>query len=178
MAKDSEKGVGERKGKGGKAALIACMVVIIALLVIVVALLFKNNDSKEIPRRDVVVNEENAEKMASDMIEQPKTPVGSYEVTMNVTWNFENGKSASDNAYVGNAESNTNSVYFDIIRSDTNETIYASPILPVGTYLDDITLDEELPAGTYDCICTYHLIDENEAPISKVNVSLQIVVRN
>lgn len=178
MAKGSEKGFGESKGKGGKAALFACMVVIIALLVVVAALILKNNDSKEMPKRDVVVNEENAEKIASEMIEQPKTPVGSYEVTMNATWNFEDGKSASDNAYVKNAESNINSVYFDIIRSDTNETIYASPILPVGTYLDDITLDQELPAGNYDCVCTYHLIDENEVPISKVNVSLQIVVRN
>lgn len=183
MAKDSLKANAVRKRKEGKGILIAVMSVIIIVLAVVIVVLLKNNagknnDNIDKPKRNVVVNEKNAEEIASAMIGEQRTPIGSYEVTMNTTWNFNDGKSASDNAYVKNAVSNTNSVYFDVVRTDTNETILESPILPVGAYLKEVTLDKELPAGTYDCVCTYHLIDENDNPISKVNVGLKIIIRN
>lgn len=177
MAKETENKV--VKGKGGKIALVVCVVVIIALIGIVIYLItsrFGSENKKS--KRNVVVNEKNVEKVISQIDEDSRTPMGSYEVTMNTTWNFENGSVASKNAYVKNAESNTNSVYFDVIRSDTGETILSSPILPVGTYLEKITLDTVLPAGTYDCVCTYHLIDDNEKDISKVNLTLKIVINN
>ena len=82
----------------------------------------------------------------------------------------------SDNAYVENAESNTNSVYFDVTRTDTEETIFESPILPVGSHLENITLDSDLPAGTYDCVVTYHLLDEEENSISTLKLTVTIIV--
>ena len=183
MTKGSSKADAESRKKGGKRLLIAAMSVIIVVLVAVIVVLLKgnigkNDDSTDKPKRNVVVNEKNAEEIASGMISGKNTPIGSYEVTMNTTWNFKNGKSASDNAYVKNAKSNTNSVYFDVVRSDTGETILESPILPVGAYLESLTLDKELTEGTYECVCTYHLIDEDDKPISKVNVGLQIVINN
>lgn len=177
MGQEASKQKNTDNGKRKGIALIICIVVIVALAGVIAFLLLRGKE-KEAPKRNVVVNEENAEKVASDMIEQDKTPVGSYEVIMNATWNFENGTAVSDNAYVKNAETNTNSVYFDIVRSDTNETIYASPILPLGTHLENIALDEELPAGTYDCVCTYFLLDEEDEPISKVNVGVTIIIKN
>lgn len=167
----------QKNANSGKSALIICIVVILVLAGVIVWLLLRGKED-ETPQRNVVVNEENAESIASEMMAQEKTPIGSYEVTMNATWNFKNGTATSDNAFVKNAESNTNSVYFDVVRSDTEDTIYASPILPVGTYLENIALDEELPAGTYDCVCTYHLLDEESNPVGRVNVSLQIVIQN
>lgn len=163
----------------GKIALIICIIVIVVLAGAITFLVLGNKEKEaEKPKRNVVVNVENAENIASEMIEQERTLPGHYQVAMNSTWNFENGAAESDNAYVENAEGNTNPVYFDVVRSDTEETIFASPILPVGTYLNNITLDEKLEAGTYDCVCTYYLLDEDEEPISKVNVGLTIVVRN
>lgn len=129
-------------------------------------------------KRNVIVNEQNVDKVIAYMSKDEFTPVGSYEVTMNSTWNFKNGKAVSDNAYVKNALSNTNSVYFDVTRSDTGGTILESPILPVGSYLDKIALDKELSTGTYACVCTYHLIDENNKPISEVSLKLTIVIGN
>lgn len=164
------------KKRGGKIVFIVCIVVIIALVGVILYLLLGRNGGEDTPQRDVIVNEKNAEKVAAEMVEKERTPVGSYQVTMNSTWNFADASSASDNAYVENAEANTNSVYFDVVRSDTDETILESPILPVGAYWDEITLDSELPAGTYDCVLTYHLLDENDEPISKVNVGLTIVI--
>ncbi|MCD8000828.1 MAG: hypothetical protein LUH21_26790 [Clostridiales bacterium] len=167
----------EKAQSRGKITLMICLAVIITLAGILTYLLLNGKEAEK-PKRNVVVNEENAEKIASEMIEEEKTPLGYYEVTMNSTWSFEDGASASDNAYVKNSQGNTNSVYFDVVRSDTEETIYASPILPVGTHLESITLDEKLEAGTYDCVCTYYLLDEKDNPLSKVNVGLTIVIRN
>lgn len=95
---------------------------------------------------------------------------------MNTTWNFPSGDEPSENAYVKNAEANTNSVYFDVTRSDTEETIYESPIIPVGSWLDDITLDTNLPDGVYNCVITYHLLDDEDKSISTVKLTLTIVV--
>lgn len=176
MTEKGTRKTSEKTGKGGRSALVVCFGVIVVLACVIVFLLLNQNHGEEAPKRDVIVNNENAEKVVTELAEKERTPVGSYRVTMNSTWNFSNSASASDNAYVENSEANTNSVYFDVVRTDTNETILESPILPVGTYWDEITLDSELPAGTYDCVLTYHLLNENDEPISKVNVGLTIVV--
>ena len=123
-------------------------------------------------KRNVVVNKDNVEEVL-EQLEDP-VPPGSYEVKMKSTWNFASGDAPSDNAYVENVEANTNSVYFDVTRADTEETIFESPILPVGSYLDNITLDSNLPAGTYDCLVTCHLLDENDESISTVKLTLTI----
>jgi hypothetical protein len=60
--------------------------------------------------------------------------------------------------------------------ADTEENIYSSPVLPIGSHLEDITLDKELEDGTYDCVMTYTLVDEDQNPLSSVRVSLTIVV--
>ena len=93
---------------------------------------------------------------------------------MNSTWDFARGDAPSDNAYVENVEANTNSVYFDVVRTDTDETIFESPILPVGSYLENITLDSNLSAGTYECLVTYHILDENDESMSTVKLTLTI----
>ena len=170
-----------KKNNSIKYILVACGVVIVALLVVVIVLLINNNsdkDSKDIEnKRNVVVNEENAEEVIAELDEQETTPIGSYEVKMNSNWVFEDGSSASENAYVENVKNNTNPVYFDIVRSDNNETIFESPILPLGSHLEKITLDKKLEAGTYDCVCTYHLLDEQDKSVSQVSISVTIVVK-
>lgn len=57
-------------------------------------------------------------------------------------------------------------MYFDIVRSYNGENIYSSPIIPIGSHLEDITLNKSLEAGEYGCVLTYHLLDENEVSIS------------
>lgn len=159
--------------------LIVLLVLIVVMAGVIAMLIIKGKkDNHTEPKRNVVVNENNVKEVVSQLAKDEYTPVGSYEVTMNSTWNFENSNSISDNAYVKNAVSNTNSVYFDVLRSDTKEIIMESPVLPVGTYLDNITLDKELAAGTYDCICTYYMLDDNQNPKSKVSLNLTINIRN
>lgn len=168
MSKEKTHGEGSKEKKGGKKAIAIC--VVLAILLAILLFLLLNRDTE----RDVVVNEDNLEDVIAN---HEFVPAGSYEVTMNSTWNFANGTAASDNAYVKNAETNKNPVYFDVMRTDTNEVIYESPILAVGSHLEKITLDSDLPAGTYDCLVTYHLLDEKDEEISTVKLTLTVNVR-
>lgn len=164
----SEKNENVKSRKGGKIAIAVCVIVIAALLVVIYFLLHK----EEPERRNVVVNEDNVDEVLEQL--QDPVPAGYYEVKMNSTWNFTSGDAVSDNAYVENVKTNTNSVYFDVTRTDNDETIYESPILPVGSHLDGIALDSSLPSGVYDCLVTYHLLDDEENSISTVKLTLTI----
>lgn len=180
----------ENPVKGGKNPLaktalsnnlfVVCGVVIIALLGTVIYLLVNRPAQGEVQsaqpvNRNVVVNEDNVEEVINTF-QETRTAPGYYEVTMNTTWNFPSGEDPSSNAYVENVATNTNAVYFDVIRVDTEETIYESPILPLGSHLDNITLDTVLPAGTYNCQVTYHLLDDENISISKVTLTLTIII--
>lgn len=159
--------------KKRKIVFIICIIIIMALLGTVLYLLAEKKKAEEVPKRNVVVNKDNVDDVLKGM-EEEKTPMGHYEAKMNSVWNFETGDASSKDAYVENVTNNTNSVYFDVIRSDNNETIFESPILPVGSYLEEITLNKKLPAGTYDCILVYHLLNEEEESISTVKVAVTI----
>ena len=163
------------KGKKGIAIGIACTSIVL-VAVIAVAVIFIQPNSAE--KRNVVVSPENVDEIIAEMEDAAKTQPGQYEVTMNSTWEFESGNAASSNAYVGNSTANSNDVYFDITLADSEETIFESPIIPVGSHLESITLDKVLEAGTYDCVLTYYLLDENDKPISKLNIAITIVIHN
>jgi len=162
--------------------LILLLLLIIFALIGVIFFMKKDKDSNDgagdkAVDRNVIVNEDNAEDVAEKLPDKERVPVGRYEVVMSTTWNFKDGSSASEDAYVANAERNTNSVYFDLVRSDTKEVILASPIIPVGSRMDKITLDSDLKKGSYDCVCTYHLIDDEKKPIGKASVAVTVNVQ-
>jgi hypothetical protein len=127
-----------------------------------------------VPGRGMVVNEENA----SSIKEWAETPVqdASYRVRMNMEWNFPDCKTASDNAYVENAETNKRTVYFDVALADTNEIVYSSPFIPVTARLEGFKLDTDLAAGTYPAVVTYHLVDDDFQEITTVAMNITINV--
>lgn len=170
------------RGNGRKVIIIVCViaVVVIASLVgVIVALINKDNGANSgvagatQQERRSVVTQDNAEEVAEEILssssEENIIPQ-SYVVTMNSTWEFADGQAVSDNAYVGNSTDNSTAVYFDLIRDDTGETIYKSPVIPVGEHLDNIKLDSDLDAGDYDCTMTYYLIDEEQNVLTTVNM--------
>lgn len=181
-----EKRENQVQGNRSRWLLVLCAIVIIVLLTAIVFLLLKNQNNTNIsseeaassPRRNVVVNEENAEAVAEEIINQTKAVPGTYQVMMNSTWNFQDGASASDNAYVENSNANTNAVYFDLQLSDSEETIYESPVIPVGSYLDNIKLEKDLDAGTYNCVLIYHLVDDEQNTLSTLRMAVKVVVAN
>ncbi len=159
-----------------KIAIVVGIVVIVALLGVIIFLLV-GRDKNESEKRNVVVNQDNVEQVVEEMAQAPTVETGYYEASMNTTWTFATGSDVSEDAYVANVEGNTNDVYFDVVLAeDENQVIYKSPVLPIGSELQDIALDTPLDAGTYNCICIYHLIDDEQNTISTVRVGITIVV--
>lgn len=163
-------------GKGGKIVVAVCVVVIIVLVLTVAYLLQEKQDGTDenVVNRNIVVNEENVEEILQELSEKEFVAPGYYNVTMNSTWNFPSGDAASDNAYVENSVANTNAVYFDVILADTEEVIFESPILPVGSHLENITLDKNLEDGNYDCLIIYHMLDEEHHDTGTLKMTLTI----
>ena len=187
MAAETDNEKNEKKGgkKGGRTALIICLVAIIVLLGVIIYLLLRKQapapaeNADTGPERETLVTEENAERVAEEFFKEPPADVPQeYVVTMNAEWTFEDGSKPSDNAYVENSNFNSTGVYFNIIRQDTGEVILESPIIPVGQNMSSIKLDKDLDAGTYDCVCEYHLVDDEGHTLTTVDVSVTIKVLN
>lgn len=175
----------ETAGKNRKniMVIIAFVVLIAALAVCVTLLLTKQKEepaqAPNSPARAAVldrgiVDEENAGDIMDEMSE--KVSKGMFECKMTTTWTFDDGKSESPNAYVANAENNIYTFYFDVYEESTNELLYSSPMLPVGTELKNFKLDKELSAGEYDAVVMYTMVDENMEEVSNVGFKVTITV--
>lgn len=168
------------KKKGLFIIIILLLILVISLVIFLVYSLLNKDGESNGPsqKRDTIVTLENKDKILADL--NNKVADGLFQVMMNVEWSFEDSSTPSTNAYVANAEVNTNTVYFDLTLDSTGETIYSSPYIPVGYALEDIALKSNLAAGTYACTVLYHLVDEenNYSEISRVAVAVTIHVLN
>jgi hypothetical protein len=171
-----KRGRTKKKGNSSKLIILFAFVIVIAGILI---WLFVGSPS-ETKVRNQVVTENNVDELIQAIEEEEGdlTPPGSYEVLMNTTWNFENGSAASSDAYIANSPANTNTMYFTIVLKDSREEVFSSPYLPVGSKLEGLTLDQELEAGEYDCVLTYHLVDDDYLEIGEVSVSLTVIIQN
>jgi len=100
-----------------------------------------------------------------------------FQASMTTEWNFADGKSASENAFVANKEENKIPISFEVTLK-TGETIYTSSVIPSGGRVDNIVLSKELAAGSYDAIVTYHLLDENHKEVANAQIEILINIAN
>jgi hypothetical protein len=185
MANNAQGGGIGRRG-ASTPLLIIGILILAALIGVIIALVMLLNreqspqepEASSTEQRTTVINEENAEEALQEIIAEDAERVrpGYYEAVMNTTWHFPDGYSPSTDSYVENSSNNTNAVYFDIKMRDTGDVIYRSPIIPVGGHMENIKMDVNLGEDTYNCICEYHLVDENQKSLSTVSMGLTLVV--
>lgn len=157
-----------------KKYLVIFCIILFVVIVLAVFFLFRKEEDKS--ERETVVTEENVEKVKQQL--QEPVEDGYYKTKMSVDWTFEDGKAVSSDAYVANSKDNTRKVYFDLNLADTNELVYSSPYLPVGTELKEIKLDKDLSAGDYECILTYHLVDDEDEELTTLSVTVNLHILN
>lgn len=170
------------KGKKSKTMIIILLIILVAVIATLASVVYFMNKKKS-PSQDsasngrgTVVTLDNKDEILADL--NNKVSNGFYEIMMNVEWSFENASTPSEDAYVGNPTTNSNTVYFDVVVDSTGETVYESPMIPVGYALQDITLKSKLAAGTYSCTLTYHLVDENAKDVSTLAVGVTLHIEN
>lgn len=135
--------------------IILLLIIIAALGIAVYALLHKPEEPK--PERAV------SEGLVVDGNIDEKASNARFTTDMNMIWTFPSGSAVSNNAVIGNSASNEYECYFEVYLDDEEQTLlYSSPVLPRGKRLEELKLDQVLPDGTYDAICTYHILDDED----------------
>lgn len=87
-----------------------------------------------------------------------KVEQGMINISMNTTPVFSDGSSAG-NLMIVNEGINNYPQVVSIVRNDTNEIIYQSGAIPVGSKIERTELDVDLDAGTYDCTALFYNVD-------------------
>ena len=174
--------------KGGNRWIIIAVVavLVVALVICIVLLVSRSGDTGETQVNDNVdasqtaldrgfVDESNMDDIMSEMSD--KVEDGMFECMMSTAWTFDDAASSSPNSYVANVESNRHALCFDVYEEQTNELLYSSPILPVGSEIRDIKLDKEIPAGDYNAVVMYTLLNEAYEEVSTVGFRITISIK-
>jgi len=162
--------------------LYLTIIIAVALILVggiaVYAFIGVGNKAADANSYNQVVTPDNVKDILAKMASADKNSIGSYEVNMNTTWTFKNSSTPSSDAIVSNSANNSNTVYFKITLKDGGKQVYKSPIIPLGSSLKNIVLDEKLSAGTYPAIVTYYLVDDKLAELSHVSVNMTLTIQN
>lgn len=168
----------DKQKKRNKKVGIISICILFIILIVAIAFYFMNGKKEEV-QRNVVVTDNNVDEIVDNMLEEEYIEPGYYSASMSTEWHFKTGDSISEDAYVENLAENTNDIYFEVfLADDEDEPILESPILPRGSQLKDIALDQALSAGTYDCVMVYHLVDEEQNTVSTLRVGLSIIIES
>lgn len=182
-SKDKPVTTDEKKRKQRRIILIIIVAVLLAVIGILIYLLLTREPETQIVVRDplvprggrgMVLTPDNMDGIPEDF----SGPIedGQYTVSMSTDWVFETAKTPSANAIVNNLARNSRTVCFDVYIRDTWEVIYCSPYMPLGTTNANFALDKDIPAGTYDCVVVYFLVDDDLEVITDLSVSVNITV--
>ena len=116
--------------------------------------------------------EEIAEKLNEKVAE------GMINISMNTAPYFENG-AAEGNIMIVNESINNYPQQVEFIRNDTQEVIYQSKAIPVGSKIERAALDVELLAGTYECTAMFHNLDPVSGEIiGTAGAIINITIKN
>ena len=116
--------------------LIVALAVVICAAVIVAILLLKSTPAKASGAK--VIDKNNLATIQEDI--KDKVAEGMFATHMNTNWVFPEGKEASSNAIMGNSASNNYPFWFTVTLADTQEVVFTSSVLPLGSQIDKIVL--------------------------------------
>lgn len=102
---------------------------------------------------------------------------GMINISMNTSPWFEDGASKG-NLMIVNEAINRYPQKVQIIRNDTEEIIYTSGAIPVGSKIEAAALDVDLEAGTYECTALFHSLDESGDIIGSAGAIITITIKH
>lgn len=155
-----------------KIILIFGSLIIICAAIIIAVLLLRDKPEVITP----VANASNIEQIQGEI--KDKVAKGMFMTHMNTTWTFTDGKSASDDAVMGNSSANSYPFWFEVTLTDTNEVVYKSGLLPVGQQISEIKLEKDLDKGTYPATLKIQMVDENGEDLdSNMGFNITLIVK-
>ncbi len=158
-----------KKKKRKKIIIIACILLIIIAAVVIYFL-----------TRPKGITEGNYKQIMEDM--ENEVQEGYFETYMNTDWTFPDGTSETTDAILGNSPNNKKPIRCEVRLAETDEVVFKTDVMPVGTELPPFKLDVDLDAGTYDAVCEVYLLDEEKdgtyTDYSNAGFNVTITVEN
>ncbi len=166
---------------------IAGLVILVLFIILMAVLLFKGCSAEPAVYHpsnglvyDVSAEEGGWESLSREEIEaglNQTVAEGMINISMNTAPYFTDGAS-SGNIMVVNETINRYPQKVEIIRNDTDEVIYTSGAIPVGSKIEQAKLDVELEAGTYECTAMFHNLDPQTGNVigtagAIINITIQ-----
>lgn len=159
----------EKRANGSdkkKSRIIAAVLAAVALIAIICLLCFKGCTPDENNLAGKLLMDDNAVEGGWDEADideikkglNEKVEAGMINISMNTSPVFENG-SSEGNLMIVNETINNYPQKVVISRNDTDEIIYESAGIPVGSKIEKAKLNVNLPAGTYECTAMFHNVD-------------------
>ena len=167
-------------------AIIFLVLLVGAGIFLAVKLLHKPADTSLASRQSGIVYDSSAVEGGWDNLSpeeiaerlNQKVEEGMINISMNTAPYFENG-TAEGNVMIVNEDINLYPQQVEFIRNDTQEVIYQSKAIPVGSKIERAALDVELPAGTYECTAMFHNLDPVSGEIiGTAGAIINITIKN
>lgn len=163
-----------KASKKKKILITIIVLVLIAVIAVLAFIIYKLLHKEPEPR--------NASEGLAVEDEYDKAEDATFTTDMNMVWAFPSKGRTSTNARIKNSEDNQYDVYFEVYLEDPKKTdeenmLYSSPVLPVGKRLKQLKLDKTLPDGEYSATCTFHLLDDEDPDkeIGKVSFGVTLI---
>ena len=107
-----------------------------------------------------------------------KVEEGMINISMNTSPNFQDGTSEG-NLMIVNEGVNRYPQVVEITRNDTEELIYKSGAIPVGSKIEKAKLSVDLDAGTYECTALFYNVDpESGAYLGCAGAIINLTILN
>lgn len=108
---------------------------------------------------------------------QRKVDEGMLAVEITSTPTFPSGTEVGK-IMVQNPEKNTLDFTVQFVLDDTDEVVYTSGLIPVGSRVDDAKLDKDLDKGQYPATAFFTSYDSNGVPVGQTGLAITIIVQN
>jgi len=122
----------------------------------------------------VTTDEETLQKLVDEMVSK------AAEGTMALEMKTEAVSSDGTNfdCYIANSVSNNYDMFVVIYLDETQEELYRSGLIPLGSRIEKFTSSVKLSPGTYVGTIVYNQVEDDQATIhSQVNIGLQLIVQ-
>lgn len=102
---------------------------------------------------------------------------GMFNISIVSVIEFADGQSAG-NAYIENVPGNRYAMQADISLDDTGETVYESKAIKPDSYIESITLNQDLEPGNYVATATFTALDPDSLEeVGKAAAKVTLIVK-
>lgn len=103
--------------------------------------------------------------------------MGDFRIIINQMLTMDNGKSPC-NIQVENAQENHYDLRVCLYLQDTGDLLGATHRIQRGKRVEEIDLDQVLPAGNYDVVAVFELFDDDLEKVTEMSVNLSLLIKN